>query len=214
MPIDASDGLLVCVSFPDLGDQIDAKENQAAKEQARLDAGKSRVSDARAACCLLLAACCLLPAACCLLPAACFRYVNVTETNPQLVCDQDTAWVVFTKKLNKFMIRDEATQAKPMFANVERIVNGDAFGAFIMLFIGINTALLAAESHSDDLCTGLEVAGDATGKLTGSCQDPEFTDFLEFANVVLSLFFLAEMLLKLWCVFASPFCRRFFRLIP
>jgi hypothetical protein len=48
----------------------------------------------------------------------------------------------------------------------------------------------------DDLCTELELVAD--GKLTRSCQDPEFTDFLEFANVVLSLFFLAEMLLKLW----------------
>ena len=96
----------------------------------------------------------------------------------------------------KFWARDAATQEKPMFAAVQRLVNSDGFTSFIMIFIGINTALLAAESHSDDLCTELELI--SAGKLGSTCQDPQFTDFLEASNVVLSLFFLGEMLLKIW----------------
>lgn len=109
---------------------------------------------------------------------------------------KETAGARIKKVLTQFLERDESTQKKPMFAAVKRLVEHDAFTSFIMFFIGINTVLLAAESHSDDLCTELELS--SAGKLSGTCQDPDFTDFLEQANVVLSLFFLGEMLLKIW----------------
>ena len=110
--------------------------------------------------------------------------------------NMDTVWVRCQKSFVTYMERDQATKDKAMFKSVKNLVDHDGFTSFIMIFIGINTALLAAESHSDDMCTELELA--SGGKLVGSCQDPDFTDFLELANVVLSLFFLGEMLLKLW----------------
>jgi hypothetical protein len=80
--------------------------------------------------------------------------------------------------------------------HIRTLVQADGFTAFIMVAIGINTVLLACESHSDDLCTGLELpASDFI--LEATCMPEDQVDFFEFANTFLTLFFAAEMVLKL-----------------
>eukprot|EP01048_Picozoa_sp_COSAG05_P003861 COSAG05_NODE_189_length_14633_cov_44.869134_4_plen_1996_part_00 len=78
---------------------------------------------------------------------------------------------------------------------LKRVVDDSKFTWFVMFFIGINTTLLAVEQHDDSLCTKQEQTNE--GELLGLCMDTEVKDFLESANVFLTFFFLAEMILKI-----------------
>ena len=108
------------------------------------------------------------------------------------------------KAFKKWLVREPETQNKACFKCVETMVNSGWFSSFIMLFIGINTALLAWESHNDADCNDLEMAAmhmdkeKELGVLVSTCQRESMSKTLELANVLLSLFFLGEMLLKLW----------------
>ena len=62
------------------------------------------------------------------------------------------------KAFKKWLVREPETQNKACFKCVETMVNSGWFSSFIMLFIGINTALLAWEAHNDADCNSLEMA--------------------------------------------------------
>ncbi|MDA8531997.1 ion transporter [bacterium] len=79
--------------------------------------------------------------------------------------------------------------------------------AFVMVFIGINTALLACDYHNDALCTEMEMTvnkiypenvpiGLKEGELNGPCMSTDLTDMLELGNIILTIFFAFEMVLK------------------
>jgi hypothetical protein len=92
--------------------------------------------------------------------------------------------------------RSKSCKDKILIRKIKDLVDSENFTWFVMFFIGINTALLAMEQHDDDLCTDLEMANTKM-MLKGPCMDDDTKDFLEGANVFLTLFFLFEMILKL-----------------
>eukprot|EP01049_Picozoa_sp_SAG25_P010899 SAG25_NODE_1248_length_3497_cov_2.088287_2_plen_540_part_00 len=108
--------------------------------------------------------------------------------------------------------RSDKMRQHACIVRLRAVVEHPAFSAFIMLFIGVNTALLACESHSEALCTEMEKVMSKDFRLTGTCMSAALTDFLDAANVFLTLFFAVEMVLKLVGLglveyFAEPFNR-------
>jgi hypothetical protein len=75
------------------------------------------------------------------------------------------------------------------------IVESQALIWAVLGLILINTVLLSAEYHDDSLCDALEDI--VTGRQTGVCMNESFRDFLNIANVVLTILFGLEMALKL-----------------
>jgi len=125
--------------------------------------------------------------------------VGAQSVQPKGVCK---------KRVVRWMRRDKRCKDKILISKLKELVEGGNFMAFVMVFIGINTALLACDYHNDALCTGMEMSdlnelfdgevpvGLKEGELNGPCMSTELTEYLELGNVILTIFFALEMVLK------------------
>lgn len=120
------------------------------------------------------------------------------------------------KRCLKGMKRSKKTRDLILIRKLRELVEDMRFTWFVMLFIGVNTFLLAMDQHEDGRCTAIEmtlkdvtVGNDASdrdcdevdcllvGELGGPCMDKDMTDTLEMLNVALTVFFAGEMVLKM-----------------
>ena len=90
--------------------------------------------------------------------------------------------------------RSEAAQENAAVSAVHSVMESNTVGRIVLLLIAANTVLLAMEYHDDTLCDGLE---DEDGRLQGACMPENLQKFLTMANLALTIFFAAEMTLKL-----------------
>ena len=123
--------------------------------------------------------------------------VGAQSAQPKGVCK---------KRLVRWMRRDKGCKDKIVIAKLKEMVEGNKFMGFVMLFIGVNTALLACDYHNDALCTSMEMKVDEIydpvptglkkGELNGPCMSTDLTELLELGNVILTIFFAFEMVIK------------------
>lgn len=123
--------------------------------------------------------------------------VGAQSAQPKGVCK---------KRIVRWMRRDKKCKDKILISKLKELVEGSNFMAFVMIFIGVNTALLACDYHNDALCTEMEMTvseiydpvpkGLKEGELNGPCMSRELTEMLELGNVILTIFFACEMVLK------------------
>jgi hypothetical protein len=91
-------------------------------------------------------------------------------------------------------VRTRATAQKPWAVALKRLVEHRCFNSFVLWLILLNTAMLASDYHSDSLCDATE---DAEGRLKRPCMSSELRDIMHWGNLVLTLLFALEMILKL-----------------
>ena len=114
---------------------------------------------------------------------------------------------VCKKRCVKAMKRSKKTRDLVIITKLRDLVDSMNFTWFVMIFIGVNTFMLACDSHNDALCTAMEMQMDEIydpvpvglkpGELNGPCMPKELTELLEMGNIILTVFFAFEMVLKM-----------------
>ena len=114
---------------------------------------------------------------------------------------------VCKKRCVKAMKRSKKTRDLVIITKLRELVDSMNFTWFVMIFIGVNTFMLACDSHNDALCTAMEMkvtdiydpvpVGLKAGELNGPCMPTELTKLLELGNIILTVFFAFEMVLKM-----------------